>query len=44
VTAAGRLPTGVSDAALIPDGGSLLFVGGLESSGAVSDNVGELAP
>jgi N-acetylneuraminic acid mutarotase len=44
VTPAGRLPTGVSDAALIPNGSSLLFVGGLEPSGAVSDNVGELAP
>jgi len=44
VTPAGRLPTGVSDAALIPEGNALLFIGGLESSGAVSDNVGELLP
>lgn len=44
VTPAGRLPGGLSDAALVPDGGSLLLIGGLESSGAVSDNVGELTP
>jgi N-acetylneuraminic acid mutarotase len=44
VTPAGRLPTGLSDAALVPAGGSLLLIGGLESSGAVSDNVGELTP
>jgi hypothetical protein len=44
VTPAGRLPTGVSDAAVLPGPGSLLLIGGLESSGSVSDNVGELTP
>jgi N-acetylneuraminic acid mutarotase len=44
IAAAGRLPTALSDAGLLPTGSGLLVVGGLESSGAVGDSVGELTP
>ena len=44
ITPAGRLPSGLSDAALVAEGRSLFVIGGLESSGTVSDHVAELSP